>query len=171
MATGHPKLFKICVFADNEVGKKTLAQSDFLDSVAENSITTTGAEFTIREIEFCDKIITLQTWIISDDKERFQPMWKSYIVGSKGVILMYDITNAQSLTRLSEWCQIAKDYREDIPILLVGNKLDLGTKRDVSEEQIENFKVNHKISDSMEISVKTGENVEEMLLRILEMIR
>lgn len=83
---------------------------------------------------------------------------------------MYDITNAQTLKRLSEWVQLAKNYKEDVPILLVGNKIDLELKRDVSKEQIERFKVNNKISESMEISLETGENVEEMFLRLTKML-
>lgn len=79
---------------------------------------------------------------------------------------MYDITNAKTLNMVSEWCQMAKNYRKDIPILLVGNKLDLEMKRDVSKEQVENFKLNNEISESMEISLETGENVEKMFLRL-----
>lgn len=83
---------------------------------------------------------------------------------------MYDITNAQTLKRLSEWVKLAKNYKEDVPILLVGNKIDLEQKREVSKEQIERFKVNNKISESMEISLETGENVEEMFLRLTKML-
>ncbi len=169
MASEYSKLFKICIFADKDVGKETLTKSDLLNRHVVNYMTTTGAEFTLREVEFCGKIIKLQTWIISDDKERFQDLWKSFINGSFGVILIYDITNAKTLNRLSEWCQLVKNYREDIPILLVGNKLDLEMKRDVSKEQIENFKLNNEISESMEISLETGENVEKMFLSLTEM--
>ena len=52
----------------------------------------------------------------------------------------------------------------------MGNKLDLEMKRDVSKEQIENFKLNNEISESMEISLETRENVEKMFLRLTEML-
>ena len=83
---------------------------------------------------------------------------------------MYDITNVQTLSKLSEWCQLAKKYRGDIPILLVGNKLDLEAKRDVSREQLENYNLNHDISEAVEISLQTGQNIEKMFLTITEMI-
>jgi len=60
------------------------------------------------------------------------------------------------------------DY--DPPILLVGNKLDLEENREVSKEQVEKFKEKHDISSSMEISLKTGENVEEMFMDITRII-
>ena len=170
MATEYSKLFKICVFADKDVGKKSLAKSDFLEHFSEIYITTRGVEFTSRKVEFGGEIIKLQTWIISDDKEKFQKIWEYYIMGSLGIILMYDITNTQTFNRLSEWYQLVRNYREDTPILLVGNKLDLEMKREVSKEQIENFKLTSKISESMEISLETGENVEEMFLRLTKML-
>lgn len=70
----------------------------------------------------------------------FQSFWENYIKGSNGVVLMYDITRLNSLTRLIEWCHFAQNYKKDIPILLVGNKLDLEEQRDVSKDQVESFK-------------------------------
>lgn len=169
MAEEYDYLFKVCLFADNDVGKETLAKMmiiNFLKKQFENSMMTTGVEFTTKMVEHRGKIIKIHFWIISNENERFQHIWKQYIKGSLGVILMYDITNAKTLNMVSEWCQMAKNYRKDIPILLVGNKLDLEMKRDVSKEQVENFKLNNEISESMEISLETGENVEKMFLRL-----
>lgn len=44
--------------------------------VFENSITTTGIEFTLKDLEFFGEIIKLKTWIISDDTELFLSMLK-----------------------------------------------------------------------------------------------
>ena len=131
---------KICLFADKEVGKKTLAFSSFLKNVFSEDLlamNTNGVELTTKQVEFCGKLVILQFWIISDDSERFQSIWERYIIGSKGVILMYDITRLNSLTRLSEWCQLVRNYRENTPILLVGNKLDLEEQREISKNQVE----------------------------------
>lgn len=166
-------LLKICLFGDKDVGKKTLAFSDFLKNIFREdyySMSTRGVELTTKEVNFCGKITRLQFWIISDDKERFQSIWKQYIKGSNGVIFMYDIANAKSFIRMSEWYQIVQNYKVKIPILLVGNKLDLEEYREVSKDQIEMFKQDHNIVSSMEISVKTGKNVEEMFLKITNLI-
>ena len=42
---------------------------------------------------------------------------------------MYDITNLITLVRASQWIKIIKNNIKDIPILLVGNKLDLEENR------------------------------------------
>lgn len=166
-------LIKICLFANRDVGKKTLAKSNSLKRHFEGSpstyMMTTGVDFTSKYVELHGKKMKLQFWIISDEKERLQHIWKQFIRGSQGIILMYDITNAKTLNMVSEWRQMAKDYRKDIPILLVGNKIDLTEQREVTKDYVDIFKEGHDISSSMEISLKTGENVEKMFMKITEM--
>jgi GTPase SAR1 family protein len=58
----------------------------------------------------------------------------------------------------------------EFPILLVGNKLDLEENREVSKERVEKVKEDNNISESMEISLETGENVELMFKKLAEMI-
>ena len=154
------------MFADKDVGKETLANSNFLN----RHFHMIGVESTSKDVEFCGKNIRLQFWIISDDIEWFQHIWKQYIKGSQGVILMYDITNVKTLIMVSEWCQMVKDSRKDIPILLVGNKIDLEEQREVSKDQVDKFKEKHDTSSLIEISLKTGENVEKMFLNLTCMI-
>ena len=87
---------------------------------------------------------------------------------------MYDITNQDSLTIFPNWIQMVNEYSDEneipIPILLVGNKLDLEEHREVSKEQVKRFMGQHDIFSSMEISLKTGENVEHMVTEITRMI-
>lgn len=159
-------IFKVCLFANKDVGKKTFAKSDFLyNPMILDHMTTRGIEFASKTVEVYGKHIRTAFWICSS-KVRFQIRWNSIFNGSLGIILMYDITNEKSLNWLSEWCQMAKNYREDISILLVGNKLDLEEHREVSKEDVEKFKEKHEISSSIEISLKTGENVEEMFRKL-----
>ncbi len=165
-------LLKICLFGDKDVGKKTLAFSDYVKNIFKEdyyAMETRGVELTTKEVNFYGKITRLQFWIISDDRERFQSIWEQYIKGSLGIIFMYDITNEKSLTRVSEWYQLVQNYKVKIPILLVGNKLDLEEQREISKSQVERYKEKYNISFSMEISVKTGENVEEMITKIINM--
>lgn len=65
-------------------------------------------------------------------------MQTSYIQGANGVILMYDITNQDSLHIIPRWIDMVNDYSAEnkiqIPIFLVGNKSDLAEDREVSEE-------------------------------------
>ena len=162
--------FKVILLAMEDVGKKTLERSFLTDLFKNDSEMVIGVEFYVKKIELEGQIIILQFWIFPIE-ERFRFLEPSYIRGSNGIILMYDITSLESLSRVSEWSQMIKNEIEyDIPILLVGNKLDLEENREVSKEEVEELEMDYNISSSMEISLKTGENVEEMFRKLTRMM-
>ncbi|XP_072043961.1 uncharacterized protein [Amphiura filiformis] len=59
---------------------------------------------------------------------------------------------------------------EEIPILLVGTEGDIPSKRQVSQKEAEDIAAAWGVS-YVEVSAKTGQNVEEAFFRILRMIR
>ncbi len=185
MAEEYDYLFKVCLFADKDVGKKTLAR--FLEKVGSdlNYGSTIGVDFFSKNIEIKGKKAKLQLWIFSDKEDygyglikmmqerNITFLYHFFINGSNGVILLYDITNSKSLDFLSIVLQDVKKAREkyDFPLLLVGNKLDLEEYREVSNDQVKKFKEENNISESMEISLQTRENVEKKMFRkFIEMI-
>ncbi len=171
--------FKICIFAGKNIGKKSLSKR-FTKPIFDDyefDESSRGLHFFLKTMKIDDKIAKLQYWLLLGDTEifkRFHPdrnVNQQYIKGSNGIIKMYDITNKESLNHLSEWSQLIKnklDYKP--PILLVGNKLDLEKNREVSKEEVEKLKKQFGISSSMEISLKTGENVFNMSKKIAEMM-
>ena len=111
----------------------------------------------------------MQLWDISEE-ERFQSLVPNYCLGSNGAIIMYDITDSNSLKHVPDWVQIIKQKAGPIPILLIGNNLDLEQNREVSKEQVKRFKSDNNIFSTMEISLKTGENVDKMFFNLTSMI-
>ncbi|GAG34398.1 unnamed protein product [marine sediment metagenome] len=166
----HFKIFKVCLLAGKNVGKKTLEEISQKVPDHETGLTL-GVEWFYKDVLVNGNITTkVQLWTNSNN-ETFQPLWKFYIRGSNGIILMYDITYANSLNVISEWYQRVKNQLDyEVPVLLVGNKLDLEENREVSKEQIKKFKTDNKISSSIEISLKTGENVDAMLRKVIGII-
>ncbi len=164
--------FWLSILASKDVGKKTLR--NYFESKFQNCTgIMLGVDLLGKTIEIDGKVISLSTWLFFYEetdirnKEIFLINWASK---NHGVILLYDITDIRTLNKLSEWCHRIKNYKEDMPILLVGNKLDLKEHRNVSKEQLERFKESHGIHASMEISLKTGENVEKMFIKLPKMI-
>ena len=165
----HKYTYKLCLFADKSVGKKSLGESGFVNDYDIHT-GTLGLKFYNKEIEIHGKKIRITLWIFSPDKH-FEKMQIMQVKGSNGIILLYDITNSKSLDWLSKWCRVIRtEIKDDIPILLVGNKLDLEELREVSKEQVEKFKESYDITSLMEISINTGENVEDMLKNITRLV-
>jgi len=167
-------LLKISVFGIKNVGKKTFAKSRFLEKLFDSdSMSTTGLEFATKTLVGNDIEAKLQLFLYNPDKrfwDRNKLNLEIVVRGSHGAVIMYDITKTNSLEQITQWVQIVKDNAGDIPIFLVGNKLDLEEQREVSKEQVERIKNEHDITSSMEISAKTGENGENMISELADMI-
>lgn len=134
--------FKILLFGDNKVGRSTLLKD--LLSFHESIINIVGVNTCVKEIIIKERMFYLSIWKLSNEN-RFKSFLSSYIQGSNGVLLIYDITRAETLNILSKWHNIIRDYTttHNFPILLIGNKLDLEEYRQVSKEQVEKFKEAH----------------------------
>lgn len=59
-------------------------------------------------------------------QERFRTLTPSYYRGAQGVILVYDVTNRNSFTKLDMWLNELDTYstKTEIVKMLVGNKID-----------------------------------------------
>jgi len=168
-------LFEIAILGSEHVGKKTLAKSKFLDNLGDlDYMLTIGMEFSNKKVKIDQTIVMLLIRTFSDKHRWWIKSPKGNLGnnmrGTKGAIVLYDITNSKSLERGPQWIQIVKDNAGDIPILLVGNKLDLKEQREVSKEQIEKIKNEYNIASALEISVKTGENVEKLFSDLTNLI-
>lgn len=120
-----------------------------------------GVDFFLKSIVISNVHNILQIWNFSSEN-RFKFLLEVYILGAKGAILMYDITNPVSLENLPCWTQIIRKQTGDIPIMLIGSKKDLEELRAVSIEQGNLAVKKYNLTSFMEIFSKTGENVEEV---------
>ncbi len=88
-------------------------------------------------------------------------MTKAFYKDATGAFLIYDITNRDSFERMKNlWYNQVKTYSNlGIRCILIGNKLDLVDKREVSINEGEAFAEEIDV-DFVEVSAKTGENVQ-----------
>ena len=166
-------MFKIVIMGDDNVGRSTLVL-DYLNSRDYNPRFPIGVNLATRDIVLNNRSVRLQIWFLSNLK-KYEKLWKFYLSGSLGAIIMYDIANINSMKSVPKWIQTLRENkwiqsRGDIPILLVGNKLDLQENRVVSKEEGIKIKNKHNLPGSMEISLKTGKNVAEMFDEITRLI-
>jgi small GTP-binding protein len=94
-------------------------------------------------------------------EERFRFLLSQYCKGANGAFFLYDITNVRSIEHLPDWTQIVREQAGDIPIMLVGSKKDLNEFRSVPREDGILTAKKYNLSNFIELSSKTGENVEK----------
>lgn len=158
--------FKLCIFGDGGVGKTTLTKRYLTGLFDGGQKITIGVDFHIKVMNFDDMEVQLQIWDFAGE-ERFRFMFPSYVLGANGGIFMYDITRYSSLNHVEDWLQIFKDNGlGEIPIMMVGGKLDLEHKRSVSREDAINIAINTNMHTFVECSAKSGKNVNETFTSI-----
>jgi len=155
--------FKIILFGDPNVGKKTLVQGFLTDLFESDQSMTIGVDFEVKSLAVDGKKVKLQIFHFGGEK-RFRFLLSTYVRGSRGGLFLYDITNYSSLAHIDDWLSvIRKEIRaEDIfPIIVVGNKADLVEEREVSSVKAAKIAKSRGVNGFIEISSKTGENVEK----------
>jgi Ras-related protein Rab-2A len=106
------------------------------------------------------KQIKLQIWDTAGS-ESFQSITRSYYRGAAGALLVYDVTRRETFDHLTRWLEEARqNANANMVIMLIGNKVDLETRRVVSTEEGQKFAQEHGLI-FLETSAKTALNVEE----------
>ena len=116
--------YKVVFLGDQSVGKTSIIHRFIYDSFDENYQATIGIDFMSHKMYVEDKIIILNLWDTAG-QERFKSLIPSYIKDSAVAIVIYDITNKQSFLSVDKWIEDAKNLREEVLVILAGNKLDL----------------------------------------------
>jgi Ras-related protein Rab-1A len=156
----YDRLFKILIIGDSNVGKTSVLLRYVDDAFNPEFQTTIGVDFKISTLEVNGKIVKLQLWDTAG-QDRFRNIVASYYRGANGVFLMYDVTNSESFQSVSKWFEESQQYLQaNVPKLLVGNKSDLTSQREVSTEEGKALSQRLK-TDFIETSAKTSANVKE----------
>ena len=131
---------------------------------------TIGIDFKIKSIQVDNKTVKMQIWH-SVGRERFRPVRPAYFRGAHGIILVYDITNADSFKSIPNWVEQCEQYScSNVTIMIAGNKCDLKEQRQVSEAEGRDFAFDNNLL-WMETSAKTGTNVDEMFITLILSIK
>ena len=88
-------------------------------------------------------------------------MTASYYRGAQGIIIVYDVTDRDTFENVRTWIQEIEKYsKPGVCKVLVGNKCDLDSQRQVTKEEAEEF-ANQFGMPFIETSAKASLNVDE----------
>ena len=119
-------------------------------------------------IKVNDEILSLN---IEDTpgQERFQRL--SSISKKDLIIFVYSIDNKNSFEIIKQRIKkIKEDCNDNTHYILVGNKMDLNNNRVISKEEGSELAKNEKIDFFIEVSAKTGENIENIFFEAAKIL-
>lgn len=152
-------VLKVLTAGEGGVGKTTLLHRYVEGKFSSETKMTIGVEFFLKELMIDDQKVLLQLWDFGG-QERFRFLLKSYVIGARGALLMFDLTRAMTLEKIPQWVNICRKENPNLPILFLGSKADLADDMNISKNYIMSYKEEFNLYDYLEVSSKTGNNVE-----------
>jgi len=151
--------FKMLIIGDSQVGKTSLLLKYVDDIFPESHISTIGIEFRDKILIKDDYSITLHIWD-SAGQERFRSITKNIYRNTNGVLFVYDITNKVTFRNIKNWIKDTENIDKEIKGVIIGNKIDLEDKREITKEEIQELgnKYNMPV---MECSAKNNIGIEK----------
>lgn len=164
--------FKLVLLGDSSVGKSSIVYRFVKDSFDEFRESTIGAAFLSQTIkisgsgEQAETVIKFEIWDTAG-QERYKSLAPMYYRNANAALVVYDVTQQDSLTKAQAWVNELKNKvgDEDLVICLVGNKIDLcdddEDKRAVGSVEARDYAAEQGLL-FYEVSAKTGSGVRQI---------
>lgn len=153
--------FKCIVIGDGGTGKTTFIRRHQTGEFTKKYVATIGAEThnmifntTRGTVQFC-------VWDTAG-QEKFGSLRDGYYIGGQCAIIMFDVTSKVTYKNVATWHRdLTRVCGENIPIVLVGNKVDVKDRKVKSKSITFNRKKNLQYYD---VSAKSNYNFEKPFL-------
>jgi len=152
--------FKVVVAGAKNVGKTSLLRRFATGKFERSTLSTIGVDFETKKVVVDDTEILLNIWDFAGEK-KFRLLFPSYVSGASGALMLYDITNEDSLNDLYDWINVISSVPNSPKTkILIEAKTDLKrkVKREKALQIFDKFKFQ---GEMLSTSAKTGENVEK----------
>jgi small GTP-binding protein len=159
---------KIMILGNQAVGKSSIMLRYTDDVFHYNMMGTAGVDIKKKMIKIQDEPIKVMIYDTAGH-DRFRQITKNCYKGSKGIMLVYDVSDKKTYESVSDWMDHIKNNADSgAEIILVGNKSDITNREVTTEDGIalaSKFKV-----PLFETSALTGYNVEAAFLKLVQNI-
>lgn len=157
MSTNIPVL-KVLIVGDGNVGKTSLVRRYCQGMFTDSRITTIGVDFQTQVVRLPEGAVKLSIWDLAG-QERFAVMRPGFYKGGRSVAMVYDVTEPTTLTDLAQWRRELEAVIPNVPLLVVGNKIDLPRAQPPSGARAFAESIGARY---LETSAATGEGVPQL---------
>lgn len=155
--------FKAVFSGNTGVGKTSIIKYEIHNIFEEDNKSTIVLEHFSKNYKICDKIIRLQIWDTCGE-ETYEELLKIIYRSALCIFVVFSLDNKNSFSNVNKWiCDIKKINENESPIIiLIGNKKDNISERQITKEEIERYCKKNDIEYYYETSAKNGESIHEL---------
>ncbi len=165
-------IWKLLIIGEGGSGKSCILHRYIHNEWIEDMKMTIGCQFHTQLLERQNFKINLVLWDFSG-QDRFKFMFDDYCKGASGAFLMFDMSRLQTLYEVSKWSQmVKKNTKGNIPIVLLGGKLDLLDQQKLAEVNAAADQITKETGSIAYVptSSKTGFNVNESIMYMVDLL-
>ena len=158
---------KIVLLGDIAVGKTSIFQRFIEKDMSKDHNPTIGCWYNFINIEEKDYTKRIELWDTAG-QERFHSLAALYYKNAQAALVVYDVTNKNSLTQAQRWIdELNEKANPNILIILAANKIDLYDERVIQEEQGKSFAEKYGLLFK-EVSALKNTNIKELFDEIVD---
>jgi small GTP-binding protein len=151
-------VFKFIIVGNSAVGKSCLLLRFDEDRFQTIHDVTVGVTFSIKMVQVDGQDVKIQIWDTAG-QEIFRSITRSYYRDSVCAMIVYDITDESSFSKVEDWIRDVRNLAPpDCVLTLIGNKVDLEDQRKIATEQGRDLADRHGLL-FFETSAASGTNV------------
>lgn len=128
---------KVILLGDSAVGKSKLVERFLMDEYNPRQLSTYALTLFRKEVQIDNEdeegksssdsmkeTVTVDFWDTAG-QESFNRMHPSYYYNAHCCILVFDVTRKVTYQHLADWYKELRDYCDNIPCVLIANKIDV----------------------------------------------
>jgi len=156
---------KLVIFGDGKVGKTSLITRYLDKSFSPGYVPGTGLKVFSKVLEFVypNLIVNLRMSIWDTAGQKwYSRIREPAFEGAQGIILLCDLSRPETVVSIEEfWLDEIKKATGQLPVAIVGNKVDLITRKGDILDMLESIGAKNGIEVFL-TSAKSGENVDNV---------
>ncbi|XP_022783009.1 rab-like protein 2A [Stylophora pistillata] len=115
---------KVICLGDSAVGKSKLVERFLMDGYKPQQLSTYALTLFQYKTRVDGIDVRVDFWDTAG-QERFSSMHPSYYHQAHSCLLVFDITRKVTYKNLAKWYKELREYRENIPCIVIANKIDV----------------------------------------------
>jgi len=163
---GNAPTWKLLLVGDGGVGKTTFVKRHKTGEFEKKYVATLGVEVSSITFHTSRGAIIANIWDTAG-QEKFGYLRDGYYINGQAAILMFDVTSRITYKNVPVWYRDLTRVCENIPIVLVGNKVDVQDR--VVKPKAINFHRKNNLQ-YYDISAKSNYNFEKPFLYLIRKV-